>query len=93
MSRSHDGHYMRPTSLEAYAELRETLGPRQQEVYEAIKRNPGLTDAELTHLLGYDDPNRVRPRRFELMEMGIIKEGLKRKCGCSGRKALTWFQS
>jgi len=93
MTRQHSHHHMRETSLKAYAELKPELGPRQNEVFNAIGDYPGSTDAELTIILGYKDPNAVRPRRFELVEQGLVVEGLKRKCVYSGRKALTWYQS
>jgi len=75
MSRQHVEHRMRPTSLQAYGELPE-LGEMQRRVLNVI--------------VEHGDPNKVRPRRFELMEMGLITEAGTRACRVSGRQALTW---
>jgi len=37
-----------------------------------------------------DDPNMVRPRRKELVDLGLVEEVGKRKCSISGRMALIW---
>ena len=84
---------MRETSLLAYLSLRD-LGLRQSEVLGAIRRmnRGGLfpTDRELSEFLGYADPNKVRPRRNDLMRFGLVREHGKRECGVSGKLALTW---
>jgi len=93
MSRQHVEHRMRPTSLQAYGELPE-LGEMQRRVLNVIVehaiKGEHLTDREIARELGYGDPNKVRPRRFELMEMGLITEAGTRACRVSGRQALTW---
>ena len=85
---------VRDTSIEAYRYLQDTLGKRQLKVYEAIKRcylNWGAsTDREIATYLGWKDPNNVRPRRNELVEMGWVVEAGKRKCKVSGRTVWTW---
>jgi len=84
---------MRETSLLAYGEI-PNLPEMQQKVFNAIiehnmeGRYP--TDRELAKYLELSDPNNVRPRRFELMEAGLIIEAGKRKCTISDRTALTW---
>jgi len=96
MSRKHVSHRMRATSIKAYGEVPD-LGEMQQKVFSAIiecsmeGRYP--TDREIAKYLGFSDPNNVRPRRFELMEAGLIIETSKRKCSISGRTALTWAVS
>lgn len=90
--RSHASHDMRGTSLESYAQVE--LGEGQKIVYDALwehtMRGVYPTDRELTKSLNEGDPNKIRPRRFELMERGLIEEAGKRPCEITGRKALTW---
>lgn len=80
---------IRQTSLEAYQAL--DLGRRQLIVYEGVKQYPSKTALELSRKMGRLDPNFVRPRLNELAKMGFVKEGNKRTCSISKRKALTWF--
>ena len=86
-------HRMRDTSLLAYHAL-DDLGERQVKVLRAIRqmnsRGRYPTDLEVTRYLGYADPNNVRPRRTELAKSGKVVVYEKRKCGVSGRLALTW---
>jgi hypothetical protein len=89
-------HQMRDTSLDAYHTL-EDLGQRQWQVYHAIQqlwfKQGGPTDREIARYLGYSDPNKVRPRRKELLDAGLIVEGGKRVCSVSGIVAYTWIIS
>lgn len=48
------------------------LGEMQGLVFSVIHKNPDSTDNDIARLLGYDDKNKVRPRRNELAEMGLI---------------------
>lgn len=84
---------IRQTSLEAYRELL-NLGEKEREVYNAIvsmaAKDGPPTDREITAKLGYQDPNKVRPRRYELLKKGWIMEAGKRKCNITGKMALTW---
>ncbi len=93
MSRVHVGHRMRETSLEAYGELPQ-LGNMQRRVLESIigfnLSNEYPTDREVVRDLKMSDPNRVRPRRNELMEAGVVVEVGKKVCPVTGKKALTW---
>lgn len=36
------------------------------------------------------DPNVIRPRRNELVKMGVLEEKYKRKCCISNRRAIVW---
>lgn len=91
----HEKHRMRSTSLKAYDDFDESeLAHRQLQVLNAIRelnnqgRNP--TDWEITEHLGFKDPNKVRPRRYDLMEKGYIVEHEKRTCTVTGKTSLTW---
>lgn len=86
---------MQPTSLEAYRYIKHkaipTIGDRQQLVLDVIRASKvPLTDLEIANKLRFGDPNHVRPRRYELVEMGVIEKAGKRPCTISGRKAFTW---
>lgn len=84
---------IRKTSVEAFNAFNALtdLGKRQRVVWDAIKKFPNRTALELSALLRKPDPNFVRPRISELLELGLIWENGKRKCRVSGRMALTWF--
>lgn len=94
MTRNHKNHRIRDTSLDAYSDIMPELGPRQLLVLKVImdygKTRMHPTDREIARALGHADPNKVRPRRFELMQYGLITEAGKRKCSVSGKTALTW---
>ena len=62
----------------------------QHDVWTCLVKNPLSTDREITSLLGYDDPNKVRPRRKELVNMGLVVEEPKRACTITGRSCYTW---
>ena len=92
MSRQHAEHEMRETSLEAYCDIE--LGEMQRRVFDIIVERTMMghppTDREIAKELGFSDPNKVRPRRHELMESGLIAEAGIRVCTVSRRRALTW---
>ena len=80
------------TSIKTYHEIisEGLLGDRQVEVYELLAKNVPLTDMEITQKLGKKDPNYVRPRRKELVDMGIVEDAGKRKCSITNRDAYQW---
>jgi hypothetical protein len=59
------------TSLEAFEQIKEKIGERQQQILQALKyfnaKGEDATDYELAVYLGQQDPNYVRPRRYELV--------------------------
>ena len=81
---------MRETSLEAYFNLKSKLGPKQIKVLTALKEFHPATDMMLKEHLGYLDPNQVRPRRKELLDMRLIREHHRDKCQVTGRRAIYW---
>lgn len=92
MSRKHKSHDTRLTSQMAYKVL--NLGEAQKKVYHEIWENSlrGFypTDREIARSLGFGDPNKVRPRRFELMEASLIIEAGTKICSVTERTALMW---
>lgn len=83
---------VRQTSVDCYYEIMEEglIGDRQKIVYDFIIDNENLTDMEITIALGYKDPNKIRPRRKELFDFGLILDGGIKKCSITGRKAHFW---
>lgn len=81
---------VRDTSLLAYMELQPDLSHRQMIVYEIIKLYNGLTDTEIANKLGFSDPNKVRPRRKELYDLGLVRAVGKRQCSITKRLAYLW---
>ena len=82
-------HHMQTTSLEAYY-THPSLGDHEQTVLVAIHAYPDSTDREIARHLGKEDPNWVRPRRFSLVEKGLVVKGKKRRCMVTGKNAITW---
>jgi len=78
------------TSVESYLEISKHLGDKQEEVLFAIKQMVAGTDTEIANYLGYSDINCVRPRRFELVELGLVREVGKRICSITGKRAIVW---
>lgn len=83
---------VRDTSVITYYELLENgyINNRCKLVYEYLKENPDLTDVEIAEGLGFSDPNKVRPRRFDLSKMGLIEESGKRDCTVTNRCVYEW---
>lgn len=82
-------HRMQQTSIEAYHNLKH-LGEDAQTVLVAFHAYPDSTDREIAEKLGYSDPNKVRPRRNELVKIGLVVCSGKRVCNVSHVKAMTW---
>lgn len=79
-------------SLKAFQELKDSglLGKRQLEVYRAILENPNKTDRELSEILGEEDSNYERPRRRDLVKLGLIEKSGDRLCSISHKTASIW---
>lgn len=63
----------------------------RQRVYDIIRSSGsnGMTDQMIQHELRMD-PNTERPRRVELVKMGLVKAGQFRYATYSGRPATGW---
>lgn len=82
---------MQQTSLLAYQDLgNDVKAERYRNILSALLPYNGLTDREITHVLGYLDPNMVRPRRNELVKMGLIYASGKKVCSITKKTALIW---
>jgi len=81
---------MQVTSLEAYQEVKKTLGHKQKEVYKVLELSSyPLTNSELAERLMWTI-NTVTPRTNELVEKNLVTEAYKRKCLITGRTAIAW---
>lgn len=93
---------VRQVSKQAYAEVRaKNAGRMRDKVLRCLAAYYNLTqvwptDAELAQWMCYrgelpkTDPNQVRPRRNELMHMGLVEELPTRFCRVSRHKAHPW---
>jgi len=76
--------------MKAFSEIQSRLSHDQGIIYEALGRLVVATDSEIAAHLGYDDPNKVRPRRFELVEQGLVEEHDRHICRVTGKLAIAW---
>ena len=77
------------TSREAYHSIYDTLGQRQQEVYDGFLGNGSCTNLELSHLMQIPI-NCVTPRTNELVKRGLIVKDIIRECNVTGNRAISW---
>jgi hypothetical protein len=62
------------------------------EYLEALRKiGHPATDLEVSRFSGHNDPNYFRPRRNELVKMGLIVEIGKRECSVSKKTSLIWW--
>jgi len=81
---------MQTTSLEAYNEIRKTLGNKQAEIFNVLLQNgKSMTNSELAKKLEWSI-NTVTPRIFELRGLNLVTEDTKRPCLITGRRAIAW---
>ena len=91
----HAEHTMHENSLKAYEEELPKLNPRAGAVlraavrYQAVGGTVALTDRTIMRLLGFADPNSVRPRITELLKAGLLVEGGKIKDSTTGKTVRT----
>lgn len=105
---THSTHQMQLTSLYCYwpsfNEKQFNQKFRQQtqrQIIQLLQKNKNMTDREMANALGYKDPNKVRPRRNELVQgkkdkegntviPSIIIEDEKRICQIGGKLSIAW---
>lgn len=78
------------TRRAAHAEIKPKKEIRRQQIMEAIIEHGPMTVDELMDLLGYHDPNRIRPRLTELAHAGALCTIGKRQSRRSGRMVAVW---
>lgn len=97
---THLEHQMQLTSLYQYfpafdkSEVNAAFRQEtKRQIIGLLQLNPNLTDREMSNILGYVDPNKIRPRRNELMKLGIVEEDCKRICLIGGKLSIAWHLS
>ena len=83
------------TSKEAYRNIQESIGERQLEILNAIRKistvQDDCTDTEVMTYLRKQDPNYVRPRRNELVnKFKLVGFSRNRKCLATGATCMAW---
>ena len=76
------------TSREAASAIKGKSARLRQQVLDELRRNPA-TDEELANVLNLSG-NTARPRRVELVEIGIVEDSGQRRKTASGRSAVVW---
>lgn len=78
-----------PTSRAAAASVKESAPTLREAVLRLLRdRGPG-TDHEIAAALGIDGST-ARPRRVELVRLGLVEDSGKQALTPSGRKAVIW---
>ena len=92
----HATHDMHENSLKAHEEELPKLSARAGLILSFVARSPlsvatahGLTDRAIMRLLGFTDPNTVRPRITELVKLGLLEECGKVKDSTTGKTVRT----
>lgn len=84
---------VRQTSLLAFQQIMDNqlrLTDSYKEIINTLKESYGLTDFEMAKRLGYSDPNKIRPRRNELVKKGYIIEVGKRPDRYTKKTSIIW---
>jgi len=84
---------MQDTSLEAYAESRDTAADLRILVLDYLRRcgTAGATDEEMDVLFGTEKSRSNRPARLELVRMGLVMDsGMRRPTRCN-KTAIVWI--
>lgn len=76
------------TSREAASSIKGKSARLREQVLQELRRNPA-TDEELATLLTLSG-NTARPRRVELVELGLVEDSGQRRKTASGRNAVVW---
>lgn len=94
---AHTLHQMQLTSLyqyfPSYSEEQFNQAFRQEtkrQIISLLQVEQNMTDREMAERLDYKDPNKIRPRRNELMKQGIIEEDSKRLCAVGHKLSIAW---
>jgi hypothetical protein len=77
------------TSRAAAAEIRPNAGTLRAKVLDCLRSSSGLTDEEIQNWLQMPASTQ-RPRRVELVRMGLVADSGRRRETMSGRFAVVW---
>ena len=82
-------HKIRITSLKAYADVLETLGERQTQVYRALKDLRSANNLMIAERMCLPI-NSVTPRIKELRDLGVVRAHHKAYCPKTQRLTIFW---
>lgn len=74
-----------PNSLSAYHDERPRLSARASAVLTWIRQHGPATDRQVMDGMGFREPNAVRPRVTELVELGMLVEVGSVRCAWTGK--------
>lgn len=77
------------TSLEAYYDLKNSLGDRQRMILNIIKVYPGVSNHDISCILNIPI-NSVTPRVKELRAMGFVEFDHYKVDRRTGKRVMTW---
>jgi hypothetical protein len=77
------------TSRAAAEQAKPGAATQRQTVLEHIEAMGGLTDEQISDQLGIS-PNAARPRRVELVRLGLVADSGRKRATRSGRMASVW---
>ena len=79
-----------PTSIAAAEGIEESIGRLQRRVFTILREHPsGLTDEQMQSMLMMP-PSTQRPRRIQLMHLGIVTDSGRTRPFRSGRPGVVW---
>lgn len=78
------------TRRAAHEDIKPAKNAIYQQIMEAIIEHGPMTVDELMMVLGYQDPNQVRPRLTELTQAGALCTIGKRRSRRSGKMVAVW---
>lgn len=80
------------TSLEAAESMKDSAASLRASVYRYILSRgiDGATDEEIQDALGMDGSTQ-RPRRWELVKSGRVKDSMQTRRTARGRRAVVWI--
>jgi hypothetical protein len=82
--------YADPTDTTLAAALGVRTGTQRRAVYDVLWQNPkGLTDEEIMALTNLRH-NSEHPRRYELVNMGLVVDSGRRRNTTTGNPAILW---
>ncbi|MHA1676858.1 MAG: hypothetical protein ACTSU6_06740 [Candidatus Njordarchaeales archaeon] len=82
-------HPVQQTSLEAFEEIKASLGKRQRQVYLKLKELGSATNCMLAEALKLPI-NSITPRVYELRKLRLVGVSEVGYCKVTGRKAIYW---
>ena len=85
---------VRDNSIKAYREVVTNITPRHQMIIdslESLEREGAnnITDRQIAEACGFSDMNSVRPRITELINMGLVVEGVRTTCQATNKHVRT----